>query len=172
MSDSKDSSSDHINVASSEASSMPQQSTDKMSAVRNAKKRKAQDRDDVLSDLKKQVGTLADAMTNSKPQVVTRQREEDTAPPQSFSTEILRTAIVGFLGLGTWYVSNIWAKRPKLKAPVHTASTPTPAPAPAPPTPTPPSTAPPAPAPTPKASPTHFIDMKPKRKVGASGLLE
>ena len=175
MSDTKDSRSDPMSAPSSVPDKAPdktsEQVPDKMSAVRNAKKRKAQEDRDALSDLRKQVGSLADSMSN-KPEVVTRQKDEETSSMPSMSTEFFRTAVVGLLGLGTFYFSNIWAKRPKLTAPVPVV-TPTPV-APAPPA---AATQPPVVAPTPppilpKASPTHFIDMKPKRKIGASGLLE
>jgi hypothetical protein len=141
-----------------------------MQGMRAAKKRKADDRDSVLQDLKKQVGSLADAMSNNKPEVVTKQKEEESAVP-SMSTEFFRTAVVGLLGVTTFYFSNVWAKRPKLMAPTPTAapaSTPIPALVP-----TAAPIAPTIPAPKPKASPTTFIDLKPpKRKIGASGLLE
>ena len=98
---------------------------------------------------------------SNKPEVVTKQKEEESVMP-SMSTEFFRTAVVGILGLGTFYFSNVWAKRPKLMAPTP-ATAPTAAP-----------TAPTAPVapPAPKAPPTTFIDLKPKRKIGASGLLE
>ena len=154
---------------SSSSSSYKDVAQEKMQGMRTAKKRKADDRDSVLQDLKKQVGSLADAMSN-KPEVVTKQKDEESAMP-SMSTEFFRTAAVGLLGLGTFYFSNVWAKRPKLMAPTPTAapaSTPIPALAP-----TAAPIAPTIPAPTHKASPTTFIDLKPpKRKIGASGLLE
>ena len=175
-------------VSTSVSTPVSEQTPDKMSAVRNAKKRKAQEDRDVLSDLKKQVGSLAESMekaVSSGPQVVTKQKEKDEVGVPSFSTEVLRTGAVAALGLATFYISNIWAKRPKLNpAPLMT---PPPSPAPSPtsqaiapsPAPSPPPSpsqaiAPPAP-PAPKASPTTFIELPPppkKRKVGASGLLE
>ena len=159
-------------LSSSESISSPSSSKDvaqeKMQGMRAAKKRKADERDSVLQDLKKQVGSLADAMSN-KPEVVTKQKDEESSSMPSMSTEFLRTAVVGLLGLGTFYFSNVWAKRPKLMPPAHTPV--------APPTPVAPLTpvAPIAPTPTPpvvKVSPTTFIDLKPTRKIGASGLLE
>ena len=151
-------------------SPVPEQVPDKMAAVRQAKKRKAQEDRDTLSDLKQKVSNLADSMS-SKPEVVTKQKDEESSSMPSMSTEFLRTAVVGLLGLGTFYFSNVWAKRPKLMPPAHTPV--------APPTPVAPLTpvAPIAPTPTPpvvKVSPTTFIDLKPTRKkvVGASGLLE
>ena len=179
MSDTKEPISSSSSSSSSSASSSPSPLTssskdvaqDKMQGMRAAKKRKAEERDTTIQDLKKQVGSLADAMSN-KPEVVTRQKDEETSSMPSMSTEFFRTAVVGLLGLGTFYFSNVWAKRPKLTAPV-------PSPVVAPPVAAPPvaTTQPPIVAPTPppilpKASPTHFIDMKPKRKIGASGLLE
>ena len=75
MSDSKDFS-EPMSAPSSAPELAPVQKADVMSAVRNAKKRKAQEDRDALSDLRKQVGNLADAMSQ-KPQVVTRQKEEE-----------------------------------------------------------------------------------------------
>ena len=143
-------------------SPVPSPVPDKMAAVRQAKKRKAQEDRDTLSDLKQKVSNLADSMS-SKPEVVTRPQKDEESSLPSMSTEFFRTALVGLLGLSTFYVSNVWAKRPKLMAPTPTPPTPAPAPHAAP-TPTPPVV---------KASPTTFIDLKPTRKkVGASGLLE
>ena len=161
-------------LPSSEPSSSPSSSKDvaqeKMQGMRAAKKRKAEERDITIQDLKKQIGSIADAMSN-KPEVVTKQKDEESSSMPSMSTEFLRTAVVGLLGLGTFYFSNVWAKRPKLMPPA-----PTPV---APPTPvaTPTTAAPIAPTPTPPAvksspSPTTFIDLKPKKRIGASGLLE
>ena len=178
MSDTKEPISSSSSSASPLASSSKDDAQEKMKGMRAAKKRKAEERDTTIQDLKKQVGSLADAMSN-KPEVVTRQKEEETSSMPSMSTEFLRTAVVGLLGLGTFYFSNVWAKRPKLAAPVVQAPVVTTTPvAPAPPA---AATQPPVVAPNlppvaspvvPKASPTHFIDMKPKRKIGASGLLE
>ena len=152
-------------LPSSEPSSSPSSSKDvaqeKMQGMRAAKKRKADERDVTIQDLKKQIGSIADAMSN-KPEVVTRPQKDEESSLPSMSTEFFRTALVGLLGLSTFYVSNVWAKRPKLMAPTPTPPTPAPAPHAAP-TPTPPVV---------KASPTTFIDLKPKRKIGASGLLE
>jgi len=167
MSEISSASSSASSLASSSASSSASPSKDvaqeKMQGMRAAKKRKADERDTTIQDLKKQIGSLADAMSN-KPEVVTRQKEEVSTMP-SMSTEFFRTAVVGVLGLGTFYFSNVWAKRPKLMAPSPVL---TPAPA-AVLVPTAPTA---APAPPAKASPTTFIDLKPKRKTGASGLLE
>ena len=178
MSDTKEPISSSSSSSSSSASSSPSPLTssskdvaqDKMQGMRAAKKRKAEERDTTIQDLKKQVGSLADAMSN-KPEVVTRQKDEEPSSMPSMSTEFLRTAAVGTLGLAVFYLNNIWGKRPKLTAPVSP-------PLPVPPVVTPaPVAATAASAPVtlpvaPKASPTHFIDMKPKRKIGASGLLE
>ena len=181
MSDTKEPSPPVSSSASSSASPLASSSKDvaqeKMQGMRAAKKRKAEERDTTIQDLKKQVGSLADAMSN-KPEVVTRQKDQEPSSMPSMSTEFLRTAAVGTLGLAVFYLNNIWGKRPKLTAPVSP-------PLPVPPVVTPApvaATAAPAPAPigtscttlpvAPKASPTHFIDQKPKRKIGASGLLE
>ena len=150
-------------LSPSSSKDVPQE---KMQGMRAAKKRKADERDVTIQDLKKQIGSIADAMSN-RPEVVTRQKDEESSLP-SMSTEFFRTALVGFLGLGTFYVSNVWNKKPKLMPPTPTPPTPV--------APIPPTTAAPTPTPTPpvvKASPTTFIDLKPTRKkVGASGLLE
>ena len=168
MSDTKEPISSSSSSASPLASSSKDDAQEKMKGMRAAKKRKAEERDTTIQDLKKQVGSLADAMSN-KPEVVTRQKDEETSSMPSMSTEFLRTAVVGLLGLGTFYFSNVWAKRPKLTAPVPPVPAPTPLPAP----PVAATATTPTPPPIlPKASPTHFIDMKPKRKIGASGLLE
>ena len=170
MSDTKEPSPPVSSSASPSASSSKDVAQEKMQGMRAAKKRKAEERDTTIQDLKKQIGSLADAMSN-KPEVVTRQKDEETSSMPSMSTEFLRTAVVGLLGLGTFYFSNVWAKRPKL-----TASNAVPSPVVAPPVAAPPvaatATTPTPPPILPKASPTHFIDMKPKRKIGASGLLE
>ena len=130
MSDTKEPISSSSSSASPLASSSKDDAQEKMKGMRAAKKRKAEERDTTIQDLKKQVGSLADAMSN-KPEVVTRQKDEETSSMPSMSTEFFRTAVVGLLGLGTFYFSNVWAKRPKLTAPVPVV-TPTPV-APAPP---------------------------------------
>ena len=159
MSDSSSASSSPSSEPSSSPSSSKDVPQEKMQGMRAAKKRKADERDVTIQDLKKQIGSIADAMS-SKPEVVTRQKDEESSLP-SLSTEFFRTAVVGLLGVSTFYFSNIWAKRPKLMPPTPApVTTPTPAPVT---TPTPPVV---------KASPTTFIDLKPKRKIGASGLLE
>ena len=144
--------------ASSSSSSSKDVAQEKMQGMRAAKKRKADERDVTIQDLKKQIGSIADAMSN-KPEVVTRPQKDEESSLPSMSTEFFRTALVGLLGLGTFYVSNVWNKKPKLMPPAPTPPTPA-----APPPPTPPVV---------KASPTTFIDLKPRKKVvGASGLLE
>ena len=101
MSDSSSASSLPSSSPSSEPSSEPSSSKDvaqeKMQGMRAAKKRKADERDVTIQDLKKQIGSIADAMSN-KPEVVTRpQKDEESALP-SMSTEFFRTALVGLLG--------------------------------------------------------------------------
>ncbi len=172
MSDTKEPSPQASSSASPLTTSSKDVAQEKMQGMRAAKKRKAEERDTTIQDLKKQIGSLADAM--SKPEVVTRQKDEETSSMPSMSTEFLRTAAVGALGLAVFYLNNIWGKRPKLTAPVsppvvHEPVPPVVTPAPV------AATAAPAPVTlpvAPKASPTHFIDQKPKRKIGASGLLE
>ena len=129
MSDTKEPSPPVSSSASPSASSSKDVAQEKMQGMRAAKKRKAEERDTTIQDLKKQIGSLADAMSN-KPEVVTRQKDEETSSMPSMSTEFFRTAVVGLLGLGTFYFSNVWAKRPKLTAPVPPVPAPTPLPAP------------------------------------------
>ena len=180
MSDTKDSRSDPMSPPSSVPDKTAEQTSDKMAGLRQAKKRKAQEDRDALSELRKQVSNIADSMSN-KPEVVTRPQKEETSSP-SMSTEFFRTAVVGMLGLGVFYFNNVWGKRAKLvdTTPTQSANTQSAntvaahAPAPTVPATQSANTAPPVPLSpvVPKASPTHFIDLKPKRKIGASGLLE
>ena len=175
MSDTKDSTSDPMPAASSVPDKAAEQTSDKMAGLRNAKKRKAQEDRDALSELRKQVSNIADSMSN-KPEVVTRPQKEETSSP-SMSTEFFRTAVVGMLGLGVFYFNNVWGKRAKLVDTTPTVAAPTqsantPAPTQSANTPAPPVAHVPLSPVVPKASPTHFIDLKPKRKIGASGLLE
>ena len=171
MSDTKDSTSDPMPAPSSVPDKTAEQTSDKMAGLRQAKKRKAQEDRDALSELRKQVSNIADSMSN-KPEVVTRPQKEETSSP-SMSTEFFRTAVVGMLGLGVFYFNNVWGKRAKLAtvaAPTQSANTPAPTQSAN--TPAPPVAHVPLSPVVPKASPTHFIDLKPKRKIGASGLLE
>ena len=175
MSDTKDSTSDPMPAPSSVPDKTAEQTSDKMAGLRQAKKRKAQEDRDALSELRKQVSNIADSMSN-KPEVVTRPQKEETSSP-SMSTEFFRTAVVGMLGLGVFYFNNVWGKRAKLvdTAPTQSANTQsanTPAPTQSANTPAPPVAHVTLSPVVPKASPTHFIDLKPKRKIGASGLLE
>ena len=174
MSDTKDSRSDPMSVPSPVPDKTAEQTSDKMAGLRNAKKRKAQEDRDALSELRKQVSNIADSMSN-KPEVVTRPQKEETSSP-SMATEFFRTAVVGALGLAVFYVNNIWAKRPKLMdtvaaPPTQSANTPAPTPAPTH-VPTPATAHVPLSPVVPKASPTTFLELKPKKRVGASGLLE
>ena len=177
--------SDPMPAPSSVPDKTAEQTSDKMAGLRQAKKRKAQEDRDALSELRKQVSNIADSMSN-KPEVVTRPQKEETSSP-SMSTEFFRTAVVGMLGLGVFYFNNVWGKRAKLvdTTPTQSANTQSAntqsantvaahAPAPTVPATQSANTALPVPLSpvVPKASPTHFIDLKPKRKIGASGLLE
>ena len=94
MSDTKEPISSSSSSASPLASSAKDDAQEKMKGMRAAKKRKAEERDTTIQDLKKQVGSLADAMSN-KPEVVTRQKDEETSSMPSMSTEFFRTAVVG-----------------------------------------------------------------------------
>ena len=94
MSDTKEPISSSSSSASHLTSSSKDDAQEKMKGMRAAKKRKAEERDTTIQDLKKQVGSLADAMSN-KPEVVTRQKDEETGSMPSMSTEFFRTAVVG-----------------------------------------------------------------------------
>ena len=123
MSDTKDSTSDPMPAPSSVPDKTAEQTSDKMAGLRQAKKRKAQEDRDALSELRKQVSNIADSMSN-KPEVVTRPQKEETSSP-SMSTEFFRTAVVGMLGLGVFYFNNVWGKRAKLvdTTPTQSANT-------------------------------------------------
>ena len=103
-----------------------------MTKVREAKKRKQQERDTTLSDLKSQVSSMATMMKPAKsdvkadvkpdedsdeesdgPTVVTRKKQKIDQDTPSLKSEVFKTAIVALLGLGTWYVSNIMFTPPK-----------------------------------------------------------
>ena len=99
-----------------------------MTKVREAKKRKQQERDTTLSDLKNQVSSMATMMKPAKsdvkpdedsdeesdePTVVTRKKQKMDTDTPSLKSEVFKTAIVALLGLGTWYVSNIMFTPPK-----------------------------------------------------------
>ena len=140
-----------------------------MTKVREAKKRKQQERDSTLSDLKSQVSSMATLMKTEKPAmkpdvkpdvesdeesdeptVVTRKKQKMDPDTPSLKSEVLKTAIVALLGLGTWYVSNIMFTPPKTNV-IERIAAPV----------IPPVSAPPTRQPEPI-----------KKKIGASGLLE
>ena len=142
-----------------------------MTKVREAKRKKQEQRDSTLTALQSQMSSMASLMkTDVKadkttdvdsdvedgPAVVTRKRQKvDDSDTPSMRKEICRTVLVAALGLGTWYVSNIMFTPPKtsvldrIQAPVIPIS--------------PPAIA--AALPSRPAEP-------PKKKIGASGLLE
>ena len=141
-----------------------------MTKVREAKKRKQEQRDSTLTALQSQMSSMASLMkTDVKadkttdvdsdvedgPAVVTRKRQKvDDSDSPSMRKEICRTVLVAALGLGTWYVSNVMFSPPKtsvldrIQAPVIPI--------------TPPVIA---------ALPSRPAEP-PKKKIGASGLLE
>ena len=156
-----------------------------MATVRAAKKRKAAERDDTLSDLRSQIGDLAALMKSKSsdvtpdvtpdvssdvtpdvtpdvddgPIVITKQPSSSSGGP-SVKVEILRTTAVGVLGLATWYLSNVWAK------PQDSKPTPTPLP------PSIPRPSIPPPARAPQLDTSFAPRAKKRRVVGASGLFE
>ena len=85
MSDTKEPSPPVSSSASPSASSSKDVAQEKMQGMRAAKKRKAEERDTTIQDLKKQLVSLADSQSN-KPEVVTRQKDEETSPMPSMST--------------------------------------------------------------------------------------
>ena len=136
-----------------------------MTKVREAKKRKQQERDTTLSDLKNQVSSMATMMKPAKsdvkpdedsdeesdePTVVTRKKQKMDTDTPSLKSEVFKTAIVALLGLGTWYVSNIMFTPPKTNV-IERIAAPV----------IPPVSAPPTRQPEPI-----------KKKIGHSGLLE
>ena len=160
---------------------------DKMEKVRAAKKRKSDERDTTLTDMKKQIADMATMMSSSaaspavspatsdgapapspeispeassEPVIITKQVEEeevDSAP--SFRNECLKSAMVGVLGLGTWYATNVLFASKAKPVPVPVIK---------------------VPESKPIVKPKSFIEQQPnsfllparKRKIGASGLLE
>ena len=100
------------------------------------------------------------------PMVVTRKRQKVDSDGPSMKSEIFKTALVGLLGVGTWYVQSVmFAPKPvsvleKIDPPVI------PPPVVAPTAITPAATAKPSPALTP------ILTLPPKKKVGYSGLYE
>jgi hypothetical protein len=113
-----------------------------MENVRNAKKRKQSERDDILTDMKKQIYDLTSLMSRSsdtsvsktdnssdntsesdKPTVVTRDDVQEELPlsEPSLKTEVFRSLIVAGLGCGTWYFSNVWSKKHKKEETVITS---------------------------------------------------
>ena len=166
---------------------------DKMEKVRAAKKRKSDERDSTLTDMKKQIADMASMINSSaaspaaspatspavsagapatspeasseissEPVVITKQGEEDEPESPSFRNECIKSGIIGILGLGTWYASNVLfaAKqaKPIIKVPEKIN----------------------VPEIRPIVKPKSFLEQQPnsfllparKRKVGASGLLE
>ena len=99
----------------------------RMANVRDAKKRKQVDRDDTISEMKKSISemvslmkptedtptdTPADRVNNSPvPCVVTIDDDMPVSNGSGMRVEICRTLTVSILGLGIWYVNNIWNKK-------------------------------------------------------------
>ena len=134
-----------------------------MTKVREAKKRKQQERDTMLSDLSKQVSVLGNTMKAELddqeeidgPVVVTKKKQKVDDGP-SLKSEVFKAVMVGALGLATWYVNSVmFVKKQeplldRIQAPPITPITPLPV--------VPVTSMPPP--------------MPPKKKIGASGLLE
>lgn len=125
-----------------------------MTKVREAKKRKQQERDTTLSDLQSQIGKMAQLMKtdlddSDGPVVVTKKQKVEESGP-SLKSEIFKTAMVGVLGVATWYVQSVmFAKKTE---PLLSRINPPVVPAPSTPSP---------------QQPSQKI-----KKIGASGLLE
>jgi hypothetical protein len=141
----------------------PERQKPDMTKVREGKKRKQQERDSMLSDLSKQVsviGTTLKPETDEEedgPVVVTKQKKQKTDDGPSFKNELCKAVAVGVLGLATWYVQSVAFKKPETSMLDRIQPLPLPTPI-VPVTPSVPQSTMPPPA--------------PKKKVGASGLLE
>ena len=134
-----------------------------MTKVREAKKRKQQERDTMLSDLSKQVSVLGNTMKaeveeeTDGPVVVTKKKQKVEDGP-SLKSEVFKAVMVGALGLATWYVNSVmFVKKQeplldRIQALPITPITPLPV------VPVTPLSMPPP--------------IPPKKKIGASGLLE
>ena len=142
----------------------PEKQKPDMTKVREGKKRKQQERDSMLSDLSKQVsviGTTLKPETTAEeedgPVVVTKQKKQKTDDGPSFKNEVYKTLAIGALGLATWYVQSVAFRKPETSMLDRIQPLPLPNPI-VPMTPSVPQPTMPPPA--------------PKKKVGASGLLE
>jgi hypothetical protein len=134
-----------------------------MTKVREAKKRKQQERDTMLSDLSKQVSVLGNTMKSELddqeetdgPVVVTKKKQKVDENGLSLKSEVFKAVMVGALGLATWYVNSVmFVKKQeplldRIQAPITSIT--------------------PLPVVTPLSMPHP---MPPKKKIGASGLLE
>ena len=128
-----------------------------MSKVREAKKRKQQERDSMLSDLSKQISVLSKTEDEKEdgPVVVTKKKQKLDDEP-SLKSEIFKAAMLGVLGVTTWYVQSVMFAQKKdsvldrIQAPpIVTPLTP------------------------PIIPVTQSMPLPPpKKKIGASGLLE
>ena len=132
-----------------------------MTKVREAKKRKQQERDTMLSDLSKQVSVLGNTMKAEEeetdgPVVVTKKKQKIEDGP-SLKSEVFKAVMVGALGLATWYVNSVMfvTKQEPLLDRIQA----------------PPITPPITPI-TPLPVVTSVPPPPPKKKIGASGLLE
>ena len=140
-----------------------------MSKVRDAKVKKQRDRDDTLTTLQNQLSGLASMMkTDMKsdvdteldddgPVCVTRKKQKLDTDGPSLKNEIFKTAIVGLLGVGVWYTSNIMFA-PKQSNVLDRIAAPVVQKTPA--------------SVTPPTTVTPSIPTMKKRLIGASGLLE
>ena len=133
-----------------------------MTKAREGKKRKQQERDSMLSDLSKQVSVLGttlkltnDDQEEDGPVVVTKQKKQKTDDGPSFKNELYKTLAIGALGLATWYVQSVAFKKPETSLLDRIQ---------------------PLPLPTPIVPIVSSVPQStmppPKKKVGASGLLE
>ena len=148
-----------------------------MTKVREAKKRKQQERDTTLSVLQNQLSTMATMMKpdlktvvesddeDEGPMVVTRKKQKLDSDGPSLKSEIFKTALVGLLGVGTWYVQSVMFA-PKQVSVLDKIAPPVIPPPVVPTVVTPAATSKPSPAPAP------ILSLPPKKKIGYSGLYE
>ena len=127
-----------------------------MTKVRDAKKRKQQERDNVLSDLSKQISILGKTDDQEDGPVVVTKKKQKVDDEPSLKSEIFKAAMLGVLGVTTWYVQSVMFAQKKdsmldrIQAP---------------------------PIVTPLTPPVIPVTQSmppppPKKKIGASGLLE
>ena len=132
-----------------------------MSKVREGKKRKQQERDSMLSDLSKQISVLSKTETVDEkedgPVVVTKKKQKVDDEP-SLKSEIFKAAMLGVLGVTTWYVQSVMFAQKKDSMLDRIQA--------------PPIVTPLTPPVIPVTTSQSLPPPPPKKEIGASGLLE